>query len=139
MPGSVKLYRLLIPTTPRAFPAQRWVRISLRTLHLIGVAGLGGGFLYDAEPAMWMPYLSLTLATGVAMVAIEVWSTGLWLIQVRGLSVMIKLALLLWLLRTDQFQLPLAVAIIVISGIVSHAPGSVRYFSVFHWQRLEKL
>lgn len=135
----MSVFRLLIPETPRVFPAQRWVRISLRTLHLIGVAGVGGGFLYGAEPASWMPYLWLTVLTGVAMVGVELWSTGLWLIQVRGLSVVVKLGLIAWLLRADQLELPLLITVLVISGVVSHAPADVRYFSVFHWRRLDGL
>lgn len=134
-----KLFRALVPDTPRGFPGQRWVRISLRTLHLIGVAGLGGGFLYGAEPAMWMPYLWLTVATGMAMVIVELCSTGLWLIQVRGMSVVIKLALVAWLLRTEHLELPLMITVIVISGVVSHAPAGVRYFSVFHRRRVDRL
>ncbi len=139
MRRAVSLFRLLVPETPRVFPAQRWARITLRTLHLIGVAGLGGGFLYGAGQAMWMPYLSLTFYTGVAMVAIELWSTGLWLIQLRGLSVVIKLGLIAWMLRSDQLDLPLFIAVVAISGVISHAPGAVRYFSVFHWRRLDGL
>lgn len=136
---ALSLFRLLVPETPRVFPAQRWARISLRTLHLIGVAGLGGGFLYGAEPAMWMPYLWLTVVTGVIMVVIELWTTGLWLIQLRGLSVVIKLALIAWMLRADHIELPLFMAVIVISGVISHAPGAVRYFSVYHGRRIDKL
>lgn len=136
---ALSLFRILIPETPRCFRAQRWVRISLRTLHLVGVAGLGGGFLYSVDQTVWMPYLTLTFLTGVAMVGIELWSTGLWLIQLRGLSVVIKLALIVWLLQTEHFQLPLFMAVIVISGVISHAPGTVRYFSVFHWRRLDGL
>ena len=121
------------------FPALRWVRITLRTVHLVGVAGLGGGFLYGADPAMWMPYLWITVVTGVVMVGVELWSTGLWLIQVRGLSVVVKLGLIAWLLRADHLELPLLMAVIVISGVVSHAPADLRYFSVFHWRRVDGL
>jgi len=135
----VSLFRLLVPETPRVFPAQRWVRISLRTVHLVGVAGLGGGFLYSAEPAAWMPYMWLAVATGILMVMHELWSTGLWLIQVRGMSVVVKLALIAWMLRAEDLHFPLLVAVIVISGVVSHAPADVRYFSVFHGRRIERL
>ena len=138
-PQTLRLFRLLIPETPRVFPALRWVRITLRTVHLVGVAGLGGGFLYGADPAMWMPYLWITVVTGVVMVGVELWSTGLWLIQVRGLSVVVKLGLIAWLLRADHLELPLLMAVIVISGVVSHAPADLRYFSVFHWRRVDGL
>ena len=59
------LKRLLFPVESRFFPGQRWANISLRTLHLIGVAGLGGGFLYPAEGEGWRLFLDLTIASGV--------------------------------------------------------------------------
>jgi len=135
----LNLFRLLVPETPRTFPALRWVRISLRTAHLLGVAGLGGGFLYGAAPAAWMPYLWLAFVTGTVMVMLELWSTGLWLIQVRGLSVVVKLGLIAWLMRADPLQMPVLIAVVVISGVVSHAPADVRYFSVFHGRRIDGL
>jgi len=117
----------------------RWARTSLRTVHLIGVAGLGGGFLYGAEPASWLPYVWLAVVTGTAMVVLELWSTGLWLIQVRGLSVVVKLGLIACLLRAGDLQVPLLIAVLVISGVVSHAPADLRYFSVFHGRRIDRL
>lgn len=117
----------------------RWARTTLRTAHLVGVAGLGGGFLYGAAPAAWLPYWWLAVATGAVMVALELWSTGLWLIQVRGLAVVVKLGLIYWLLHASDLQLPLLVAVVVISGVVSHAPADVRYFSVFHRRRVDRL
>jgi len=134
-----RLFRVLVPETPRGFPGQRWLRISPRTLHLVGVAGLGGGFLCSAEPAMWMPYLWLTVTTGALMVIVELCATGLWLIQVRGVSVIIKLALIAWLLGAEHLELLLMIAVIVISGVVSHAPAGVRYYSVFHRRRVDRL
>ena len=34
---------------------------------------------------------------------------------------------------------PLLLAVIVISGVVSHAPARVRHFSIIHGRRLESL
>lgn len=135
----MNLYHLLIPETPRAFPALRWVRITLRTLHLVGIAGLGGGFLYGAEPAMWQPYLLLTVYSGAALVAVELWSTCLWLIQLRGIAVVVKLALIAWMMQAGHLAAPLFVAVVMISGVIAHAPASVRYFSIFHWRRIDSL
>ncbi|HSH42151.1 MAG TPA: hypothetical protein VK973_08510 [Arenicellales bacterium] len=132
-------YRFLIPETPRAFPAQRWVRITLRTLHLVGIAGLGGGFLYGADASMWKPYLSLTVYSGATLVAVELWTTGLWLIQLRGIVVVVKLALIAWMMQAAHLAMPLFVAVVVISGVIAHAPASVRYFSIFHWRRVDNL
>ena len=47
------LKQLLFPAESRFLPGQRWVNILLRTLHLIGIAGLGGGFFYPSEGDLW--------------------------------------------------------------------------------------
>lgn len=132
------IYRTLFPPHSRGFTGKRWVEISLRTLHLIGTAGVGGGFLWGADPAHWMPFLWLTVLSGGVMAGLQIWGNGIWLIQVRGLAVIAKLLLILlmiaWGARADLFLL-----IIIISGVISHAPGSVRYFSPLLMQRIEHL
>ncbi|MGD8708979.1 MAG: hypothetical protein PVF40_01215 [Ectothiorhodospiraceae bacterium] len=131
--------RLFFPPASRRLPAQRWLKITLRTLHLLGTAGVGGAFLYGAAESAWMPYLWLVIASGAGMLALEVWSNGIWLIQVRGLAIGLKLVLLAAIAWADAPALPLFVAVIAISGVISHAPGDVRYFSPWHGRRVESL
>ena len=52
----MKTNRILFPRDSRSFSGKRWVNIALRTIHLIGVAGLGGGFLYQSPSEVWLPY-----------------------------------------------------------------------------------
>ena len=61
----MSLKYILFPPNSRFFPGQRWANICLRTLHLIGVAGLGGGFLYPAAGEDWRIYLDLVVWAGV--------------------------------------------------------------------------
>lgn len=128
---------LLFPEQKRDFPSKRWVKISLRTLHLLGIAGFAGAFIQSVDPGLWKPFVALTLVSGLAMVAVELWTHGIWLLQVRGQAVIIKLLLLALTLYTDKTaDLILLGVIIVISGLVSHAPGNVRYYSVFYQRRI---
>jgi len=124
--------RWLFPSESRIFPVQRRANISLRTLHLIGIAGLGGGFLYPAVDETWRLYLQLTVISGIGLSLISVWSNGIWLLQLRGQAILLKLLLLglIWLL--PSFKLPLLMVIILISGYISHAPARVRYYSLWH-------
>ena len=131
--------RALFPDPPRGFPGRRWVNIGLRTLHLVGVAGMGGGWLYGAEPSAWQPYLWLVLATGLAMVALELAATCLWLLQLRGLAVVAKLGLVALALHRPDATPWLLVGVIVLSSVFAHAPADVRYFSPFHGRRIERL
>ena len=118
---------------PRFFPGQRWLNIILRSLHLLGVAGMGAAFLGAPAPHRgWNVYLFLTLATGICMTLLDAWSDRRWLAQLSGQTVLLKL-LLLGLIplcpaaREERFN-----AVILISAVVSHAPARVRHYSLRH-------
>lgn len=116
---------------------RRWLSIALRTLHLLGAVGVGGGFLYGAPETSWLPYLWLLAVSGAGMVVLQAWGNPVWLVQLRGIAILIKLGLLGWMLAGSALDLPLFVAVVFISGAISHAPGDVRYFSVWHGRRVE--
>jgi len=133
------LRQLLFPAESRFFPGQRWVNISLRTLHLIGVAGLGGGFLYTAEGDAWRAFLDLTIWSGIGLTAISVWNNGIWLFQLRGQAILLKLLLLGLMPLLPSLRLPLFLVILVVSGVIAHAPAKVRYYSLLHGRCIETL
>ena len=111
---------------------KRWTKISLRTLHLVAVAGVGGGILFGLERELWYAYWLLSVASGVLLVLIDALVNPVWWIQIRGLSVYIKLALLLCLWKLPDWDVVLLLAIIVLSAVISHAPSTLRYYSVYH-------
>lgn len=129
----------LFPKQSRSFAGQRWVKITVRTIHLIGIAGIGGGLLYPSPEPFWKPFMVVTILSGIAFVSLEIWSNGVWIIQVRGWAIFTKLIILLYLFASTGHEMLLTFAIIIISGIISHAPGNLRYFSVFHWKRMDTL
>ncbi|MCB1872448.1 MAG: hypothetical protein H6964_14215 [Chromatiaceae bacterium] len=131
------LKQLLFPAESRFLPGQRWVNILLRTLHLIGIAGLGGGFFYPSEGDLWRRFFDLTLWSGIGLAAIAIWNNGIWLIQLRGQAILLKLILLGLMPLFPAVRLPLLLAILIISGVISHAPASVRYYSLFHRRRID--
>jgi hypothetical protein len=128
---------LLFPAKSRFFPGQRWVNILLRTLHLIGIAGLGGGFLYPAEGDLWRTFFNLTIWSGVGLTAIAVWNNAIWLVQLRGQAILLKLLLLGLMSLLPELRLLIFIAILIISGVISHAPAKVRYYSMFHGRRID--
>jgi hypothetical protein len=111
---------------------KRWTKISLRTLHLLAVAGVGGGILFGLEKDLWINYWWLALVSGVLMMAIDIVSNPVWIVQVRGLVIFLKLILLAFLGSNPSLDGMLLAVIIIISGIISHAPGQLRYYSVYH-------
>lgn len=126
------------PRSARVFRGQRWVKIGLRTLHLLGTAGAGGGYLYGAPAEAWLPWLWLTVTSGAALAAIEVWSDPSWVIQVSGLAIVAKLVLLGAAAHLPALAGWLLAAVIVISGVVSHAPARVRHYSIVHRRRIDR-
>lgn len=133
------IYPLLFPRHYRTFAGKRWVNIGLRTLHLLGVAGLGGSILYDRCATAWTPSLALTVITGFAMFALEIWASGVYLIQVRGQAMVAKLLLLAVALLVPVTDVAVVVIAILLSGVVSHAPASVRYYSLYHRRVVDSL
>ena len=111
---------------------KRWTKISLRTLHLLAVAGVGGGILFGLEKDLWINYWWLALVSGLLMMAIDIASNPVWIVQVRGLAIFLKLILLAFLGSNHSLDGLLLVVIIIISGIISHAPGQLRYYSIYH-------
>lgn len=126
---------LIFPQESRYFSGQRWLNIALRTAHLVGISGVGGGFLFNLEFELWRYYLILTLVSGSLMMAIESWSNGVWLIQLRGFAIFLKLSLLAILLIIGANSL-MMISVIVISGVIAHAPAKVRYYYIFKWRPL---
>lgn len=121
------------PERPRRFPAERWVNIGLRCLHLVGIAGMSGGFLFDLASEVWSFYWYLAIATGVALSLLYLWCSATWLFEVKGLSIVLKLALLAVASAVPALRGEVFVAVIVLSGLVAHAPARVRGW---RWMRL---
>lgn len=111
---------------------KRWIKISLRTFHLLSIAGVGGGILFGLEKDLWLNYWWLALASGALMMLMDMLSNPVWIVQVRGVAILAKLLLLMLLGYNPAWDTFLLVVIIVISGVISHAPGKLRYYSFYH-------
>ena len=127
---------ILFPAQARDFPGLRWLNITLRSLHLLGMAGLAAGYLYQVAVVAMLPFWAITLYSGLAMVGLAIWSNGRWLLQLRGAVIMLKL-LILWSLPWLENQFADGggwgmVVIILLSSVISHAPARVRYYFVVH-------
>lgn len=127
------------PQESRFLPGQRWLNVLFRTTHLVGLGGLGAGFLYPAVDESWQIYLYLTLASGIGLSLISVYSNGIWLIQLRGQMVFLKLLLLALVGPFPEMKAELFIVIILISGWIAHAPARVRYYSLYHRRRIQSL
>lgn len=116
----------------RPLPGVRAMRTTLRTAHLIASGILYGGHVYSVPAERLWPALLATLATGGAFVALEVYRAPIWLVQLRGVAALLKVALLLAVAVFWSCRVWLLTAVMVIGGVASHMPGRYRYFSVLH-------
>ena len=120
------LIQILFPSEARWFRGERWVNIGLRCTHLVGVAGIGGGILFDLPAETWSSYWQLTLASGVVLSMLYIWSSAIWLFELKGQAILLKVILLAAALAFPAVRGELFVVIVVISGLIAHAPARVR-------------
>jgi hypothetical protein len=120
------LAQILFPEPTRYFPGQRWVNIALRSLHLVGVAGIGSGFLFDQAPAAWDTYWHLTLVSGIALSILYLWNTAAWLFELKGLGIVIKVVLLGIAWGVPALRAELFILVIMLSAVIAHATARVR-------------
>jgi hypothetical protein len=110
---------------------RRLTKVIVRTIHLVGIAGLFGNAMMGSYEST---YVTLTIASGVVLTLMEAWSGPIWFVQLRGIALYLKLLLLLPVHFYPNAAIPCLVAVIAISGFMSHAPSWIRYFSVLHWK-----
>lgn len=122
------MFGWLFPSQKRDFKARRSINIGLRTLHLLGVSGFAGFFIFELPVEQWRPFAILAIISGALMVALELYVDAIWMIQLRGIAVMIKLLILCSLAIHPQYLLFWFALMVLVSGYFSHAPGRVRYY-----------
>ncbi|HSG02601.1 MAG TPA: hypothetical protein VLA39_02640 [Marinobacterium sp.] len=118
----------LFPNHKREFVGKRQLMIGLRTLHLIGVSGYAGLFLFDLPIDQWLSLGLLALVSGLLMLLIEIWGDGIFLFQMRGLAVLLKLLIFGLILFVPQWRVEGFITILLLAGYFSHAPARIRYY-----------
>ncbi len=112
----------------RDFPGRRWLNLGLRTVHLSGIVLLGAALLGAGGLAFgaW-----LTLLSGLGMFAGDAWANPAHLREIAGCGVLLKLALVALMVVAPATALPVFWAILVLSTLLSHAPGALRHQRLF--------
>jgi hypothetical protein len=123
----VRLRDLLFPDPPRHIPRHRALGIALRTAHLMTFGTLLGGHLFDVDPARLQPFLFATIATGAALMALELASTCAWLFMGKGLVVLFKLGLLLMVPLFWDHRVALLLLIVAVASVGAHMPSRFRH------------
>ena len=123
----MRLRPLLFPDPPRDFRGRRGVKTGLRALHVLCAALLLGATVYAAAASERERALDLVIASGAALVLLELARTATFLLQVRGAVLVLKIGAVVLFTALDRGQVALLAAILVVSVLISHAPASIRH------------
>ena len=118
------------------FTGKRWLKITLRSFHILGVAGVFGGVLFDQPVAI---FWALAMSTGVGLLLLESLSNFIWFVQVRALVSYFKLILLTIFYFYPETGIYCLSAMIIMSGVISHASSSIRYYSFIHGKKVQSV
>jgi hypothetical protein len=116
----------------RPIPHVRPIRTTLRTAHIAAFAVLYGGHWFGVAATQLAPALAATVATGGALVALEMYRTPVWPLQTRGIATFLKVALVALVGIAWSARLWLLTAALVLGAVSSHMPGRFRYYSLLH-------
>lgn len=126
IPGSVR--KFLFPETYREFPYRRLILNALRAAHILFLCFLVGGFFFDKDNSLIMPLLVATIASGMGIFLLDLYSSCIALFEVRGISVLVKLGVLGLFPFLDRYsQLYLLVVLIILSSLLSHSRRALRH------------
>ncbi|MBI3989829.1 MAG: hypothetical protein HY347_09460 [candidate division NC10 bacterium] len=90
------------------------------------------------ETEKLLPYLWLTIFSGLGLVALEVHAEGLyWFVLGKGILVLVKLAILLLIPFLWEARVVLLLLVVGIASVGSHMPACYRHYSLLHRWMLE--
>ncbi len=81
------LLPILFPEQPRALPGRRGLKVALRAAHVLCAGILVGSYVFDAEAALKSSWTLATVASGMAILLLDLHESAAFLFQVRGLVV----------------------------------------------------
>lgn len=102
----------------------RWLGIALRTAHLVCVIVLGAGLIHGEATDLTV---AAVLGSGFALFALDTWHYPRHLLELSGLAVLVKLALIAIMALDDGLRQAMFWSVVVWSGVFSHAPAWLRH------------
>ena len=119
---------LLFPNEPRDFRGRRALKILFRAFHVLCAGVLLGAYVFGADAGPW---LWATIGTGMLILLLDLHETAAFVLQVRGLIVVTKIALVAALPWFHGSETWLLGVLLVGSVMSSHAPAKFRHRQIF--------
>lgn len=114
------------------FKGKRTLKILLRTSHLLAISTVFGAVLFASDHPWLHTFWLAAILTGIGLMLLDSLSNLLWFVQIRGILILLKLALLIALPSIPDYAMAILVIAMIISGVISHAPSQWRYYSIWH-------
>ncbi|MDF1798364.1 MAG: hypothetical protein P1V81_04240 [Planctomycetota bacterium] len=130
-------FALLFPARPRRLPGHRAIKILLRAMHALSAGILVGAYLLDASPAEESRWLLLTVGTGCLMLLLDLVESAAFLLQVRGVVLVVKLIAVAALGLFGDAGGEMLAAVFLLAVVSSHAPSKVRYHLLVSSDRIK--
>jgi hypothetical protein len=93
---------------------------------MVAVIAFGAVLLQAASSPLPEHAGRAVLITGILIWLLDIWHKPGHLVEGAGLSMLLKLALIVWMIFSSDLRVPLFWIIVVWSGVFSHAPSSFR-------------
>lgn len=93
----------------------------------MAAAAVVGGSLAGIATAALSPWLLATATSGLLLLGLDIHASAVVLLEVRGLAMLAKLGLLVLAAAVPSLHLPLLVAVLMLSVVVSHLPRELRH------------
>ncbi len=123
-----RLLKIFFPTVLREVPQRRLVLNSLRAWHIVSFSILVGGVFFHQGVVRLELWLGFTIASGLALFALDLYSSFFVLFELRGSAILIKIMLLLLIPLLDYHQqIMLLFVVIIFSSFVSHSTRRLRH------------
>jgi len=120
---------LLFPRPPRRFPGARAWQVGARTVHLAAMALVVGGVAAGGSGDALAAPVALTVASGLALLGIDLYKSGAVLVEGAGLATLLKLALVAAGALRPSVRLEAYLAAVGVAAVGSHMPKTWRHWS----------
>ncbi len=131
------IFRLLIPPEPRYYLGQRWVKMIARAAHVVLAGVYLGALVFQVEPAIRWPWFRAAMLSGLLMVCLDLYESGGFLLQLRGLVTGVKLVLLAFVPSLGAAGVWVVAFVALCSVVSSHASSGFRYFLIWGRGRIK--
>jgi len=136
IPGG-PIFRILIPPEPRQYPGQRWVKMMARAAHVVLSGIYLGALVFNVEPATRGPWFLAAMFSGLLLFCLDLYDSGGFMLQLRGLVTGLKLILLALLPSFGAAAVWIVAGVAFASVISSHASASFRYYLIWGRGRIK--